>query len=110
MGCTNNPTAMQQGGASSKCNRVQSSATECSQVQPNAIECNRVQSNAIECNHLEREEDGSDGDTHRDPIAERDHLWERDGAPWWALACAQPRLTGIQLPSAITCGERMAPW
>ena len=66
-----------------------------------------MQSCAIECNHLEREEDGSDGDTHRDPIAERDHLWERDGAPWWALACAQPRLTGIQLPSAITCGRGM---
>ena len=41
-----------------------------------------MQSSATECNHLEREEDGSDGDTHRDPIAERDHLW---GEGWCAV-------------------------
>ena len=100
-----------------KCNRMQSNATECNQVQPNAIECNRVQSSATECNQVQPSAiTWSARRTEATAILTGIQLpsaitcGERDGAPWWALACAQPRLTGIQLPSAITCGERMAPW
>ena len=70
------------------------------------IKCNQVQPSAIKCNHLEREEDGSDGDTRRDPIAERDHLWGEGGAV--VSPCMRAGETRRD-PSAERCAERDVP-
>ena len=61
------------------------SATECNQVQPSAVKCNRMQSSAIECNQVQ-------------PSA---ITWSARRTEATAI------LTGIQLPSAITCGRGM---